>query len=325
MHSRIRSLISYIILSIFCVTTSSNCQSEQRTLTLMPMKEGREWIAFSLNSSFLQMMRDLFDIKVFVESGTYFGNSAALAASLFNKVHTIELSGNLVQQARVRFAHIQQVTVHHGDSASVLPDILHGMHERALFWLDGHWSGGNTAQGPVNTPILEELLAIEKSGIKDGVILIDDIRYFQAEGIANNKNPALCAIIVDYPPLSTLVERIKRINPEYTCVLYGDALLAYTDKNIMPTPLMRAMTMSRLNQDSNELLDWAEKTISEADQYDAARIKALYEEGGWDEAFNQYYQFWYGLTLLRTDNDSACKLFLKALHGGCGRARRYVA
>ena len=48
--------------------------------------------------------------------------------------------------------------------------------EPALFWLDGHYSGGATAKGDAGTPISLELEAILASPIKNHVVLIDDTR-----------------------------------------------------------------------------------------------------------------------------------------------------
>jgi hypothetical protein len=52
---------------------------------------------------------------------------------------------------------------------------------RTLFWLDGHFSGGITAQGEVSTPICDEVLAVAKQCPVRFVVLIDDARSFGSE------------------------------------------------------------------------------------------------------------------------------------------------
>ena len=50
--------------------------------------------------------------------------------------------------------------------------------ERALFWLDAHYSGGDTAKGQSNTPVMSELEAILAYSRRNDIILVDDLRYF---------------------------------------------------------------------------------------------------------------------------------------------------
>ena len=57
------------------------------------------------------------------------------------------------------------------------------------FWLDGHFSGGDTFQGATDCPIEAELAAIDAHLDRLGKvsILIDDIRCFpcQSDGLAD--------------------------------------------------------------------------------------------------------------------------------------------
>jgi hypothetical protein len=54
---------------------------------------------------------------------------------------------------------------------------MNELNEPAIFWLDGHYSGGFTAMGEKETPVYEELKIIF-SNKQDHVILIDDARLF---------------------------------------------------------------------------------------------------------------------------------------------------
>ena len=133
-----------------------------------------------LQPSFLRAMRDDFGLTTFMETGTFRGDTTAVAARIFESVHSFELSAELHANALKRFSGQANVHLHHGDSAELLPRILaSGPREKILFWLDGHFSGGPTAQGKLNTPILDEIRAIAAAGIKDCVVLVDDLRCFQ--------------------------------------------------------------------------------------------------------------------------------------------------
>lgn len=121
-------------------------------------------------------------IGLFIETGTYLGDSIYANRNIFRSIYSIELSEDLHRQACRRFARLPHVTILHGDSASVLPRLLGDVQEPALFWLDGHYSGGVTARGSIDTPIVAELEAILAHPIPNHVILIDDARCFDGTG-----------------------------------------------------------------------------------------------------------------------------------------------
>jgi GT2 family glycosyltransferase/predicted O-methyltransferase YrrM len=116
-----------------------------------------------------------FGTRVFVETGTFFGNTTAAVADLFERCYTIELSPELYARARKRFEGTPHVVCINGDSGAELARVLEDIHEPALFWLDAHPSGGVTA-GDRSDPILQELGTIYRHRVKGHVVLIDDAR-----------------------------------------------------------------------------------------------------------------------------------------------------
>lgn len=80
------------------------------------------------------------------------------------------------QQAKDRFKSYANVELLHGDSGSLMPLVLSKLTTPALFWLDGHYSGGLTEQVECDTPVSAELQEILTSQCKSRVILVDDIR-----------------------------------------------------------------------------------------------------------------------------------------------------
>jgi hypothetical protein len=122
--------------------------------------------------------KDFPSIHDFVETGTYHGDMVRIAKDLFERVYSIELSSQLYAETKKMFRNDKNVFLFQGDSAEVLPTILQKLKQPALFWLDAHYSKGETARGSIDTPILSELQAILSDESKKHVILIDDARYF---------------------------------------------------------------------------------------------------------------------------------------------------
>ena len=75
----------------------------------------------------------------------------------FEKVYSIELSQELFERAKLRFAAHANVELLQGDSGRELGKLIPRIQKPTVFWLDGHYSAGFTARGDKDTPILEEL------------------------------------------------------------------------------------------------------------------------------------------------------------------------
>ena len=134
----------------------------------------------------------MFRLNVLVETGTFSGETIAATRGYFTEIYSIELSPELHLLAKQRFAGVPRVHLLLGNSGEVLTEILRALPQKALFWLDAHYSGGSTARGPTDTPIIQELetiLALHE----DSVVLIDDARLFDG----SNSYPTL-AELADY-------------------------------------------------------------------------------------------------------------------------------
>jgi len=139
-------------------------------------------------------------LRIFVETGTYLGDMVEAMRRRFREVFSIELSPVLYRRACQRFAVCRNVHIVEGDSATALPRVLENVKEPALFWLDGHYSEGITAKGEKQTPILNELDAVFRHGVKGHAILIDDARCFDGTG--------------DYPTLVELERFVRERWPD---------------------------------------------------------------------------------------------------------------
>ena len=120
-------------------------------------------------------------LKVLVETGTHYGDMVAAMQSWFEKIYSIELSRHLHEFCLRRFGRHRKIELIHGDSGIELGRLLPVLGQPALFWLDGHYSGGITARGAKDTPIYEELEHILASRHDGHVIIVDDARCFGSE------------------------------------------------------------------------------------------------------------------------------------------------
>ncbi len=151
-----------------------------------------------------------FGLRTLVETGTYLGGMIHALRGDFDRIHSVEVDDALHRLALRRFAGVPNVTLHHGDSATVLPRILDSLGGPAVFWLDGHYSGGVTSMGAKETPIVEEVTALLAHPIRGHVILIDDARCF--------------GTFPDYPTLDALRAMVAEARPDLAFALEHDII-----------------------------------------------------------------------------------------------------
>lgn len=122
-------------------------------------------------------LAELSESDVFIETGTFHGGTTRWAAEHFPAVHTIERAEILYAQYQKKLNAMPGVTTHLGDSRDCLPAIVREISDRkAVYWLDGHWSRGETAGADDECPLLDELSCLVNR--PEDTILIDDARLF---------------------------------------------------------------------------------------------------------------------------------------------------
>jgi len=130
----------------------------------------------------------------YIETGTYTGQGIKDVMAHYDFVHSIELSERYYLDAVERFIHYPHVRLYHGNSKVVLPRILNHIQQPVTIYLDGHFSGGDTAfgdeniNGVSNAPLLGELEALLTRAYDD-IIIIDDCRMLGQRGILNPGAP----------------------------------------------------------------------------------------------------------------------------------------
>jgi hypothetical protein len=170
--------------------------------------ESREWIERSYAAPSLAHIKRAvlhrlgYPDAVWVETGTFMGDTAAMLADRSKCVYTIEPDLALFEKAKFRFANDSKVKPIHGLSEDVFPTLLPTLSGTINFWLDGHYSGGFTHKGPTDCPVRAELQNIENNlaRFEKVAVLIDDMRCF---------DPSIPEYS-DYPSLDYLVDWARK-------------------------------------------------------------------------------------------------------------------
>jgi hypothetical protein len=144
-----------------------------------------------------------------IETGTHTGGTAVLLAARFASVTSIELSAELHAAAQASLASVPNLTLLAG-SSPVVRRALKRPSGGALFWLDAHWSGHDTAGIDDPCPAVEEIRAIG-AGHADDCLLIDDARLFNS---------------ADWPLLIDVMTTLKALRPEHHVTVVHDLIVA---------------------------------------------------------------------------------------------------
>lgn len=153
----------------------------------------------------------------FIETGTYKGETSLLMMRHgFKFIRSVDLTGEFVskevteefEEALQKYNCNAQLVL--GDSPDAIPIFINEIkkfwkepwNQEAVFWLDAHASGEIPGGRSGGSPLLDELLAIEKDNIKTHTIFIDDRRLFGSAEWS-------------YVTEEQCMEILRRINPNY--------------------------------------------------------------------------------------------------------------
>ena len=249
-----------------------------------------------ISRDLLSFLKQNNDLHTLIETGTYLGETTSAAADIYDVVHSIELSEKLYSDAKDKFSDISNIHLYLGDSAEVLPEILQFENKNVLFWLDGHYSEGNTAKGKKSTPIIEELEAIAKANATNFVILIDDMRIFQ-KPLPNNPES-----LKGYPTVAELQEKSRKLFPDSLFKIIGDIALLTNKLDMQFSDVINALTTSRIAScaDAPSLgVLRAERIIANAESEEKETLLNLCTDYGSTEKYGlgAHYRLWRSLIL----------------------------
>ena len=153
-----------------------------------------------------------FKPAAFVETGTYRGDTIAHVRNHVVSSVSIELDETLCALARQRFRRHPDVEILWGDSGALLADVLQTLTEPSALWLDGHYSGGVTADSGGDAPVLSEVAAALKCSVGH-LISIDRARLFDGTD--------------GYPALETVSSLIATHRPNKPMTVADDIIACY--------------------------------------------------------------------------------------------------
>lgn len=136
-------------------------------------------IHFSIDVKLVEALARHLPFEVFVETGTYKGETVDRVKPYFKQVYSIELSDHFASLARARFQNDPKVRIIPGDAGVELKNLIPEIAGKsALFWLDSHWCDDTGTEGAASQcSLMKELAAIGELN-PQSVILIDDARLF---------------------------------------------------------------------------------------------------------------------------------------------------
>jgi hypothetical protein len=149
-----------------------------------------------------------------IESGTFLGVTSARCSRVFERVLTIELNAQLASQAANYLQRFHNVEVFQGDAVKLLPQLMTRDDAcKVVVFLDGHYSGGDTALGRVPEPAILELEILAQHWSRICGIIVDDFRLFGVEP--------------GFPKKSDVILSIERLFPfpDFDLTVHADQLI----------------------------------------------------------------------------------------------------
>lgn len=143
----------------------------------------RDFVGHSPHFIKLQILDTAKNVDLWIETGTYLGDTTLYLGGKGCPVISLEPSKELAELASRRFLSHPNISIENSLSEDRLDAILSEVSpavDHLAFWLDGHFSAGSTYCGPQETPITSELAIIAKynSHFNTITIFVDDFRCF---------------------------------------------------------------------------------------------------------------------------------------------------
>lgn len=171
----------------------------------------------TVDPGFALDLRNALNLRRAVETGTFQGVTARSLADLFVDVVTIELSPEIQAAAAQALSDLPNVRSVQGHSGVLLREVADAATP-TLYFLDGHWSGGETAGVEDECPVLDEIAAIG-SGHPNDCLIVDDARLFTS-------SPPPPHRAEQWPSLLQVFDALRALHPTHLITVLGDQIIA---------------------------------------------------------------------------------------------------
>ena len=132
----------------------------------------------NINQAFLKNLQDDYTkYPCFIETGTLNGDTTFSLEPYFDKLYTIEFSEKYYNKTKNKYSG-NKINFILGDSSIMFKSLLPNITYKCIFFLDGHWSCGDTGRASKDCPLNEEITHINNLFQNEAIIIIDDFRLF---------------------------------------------------------------------------------------------------------------------------------------------------
>jgi hypothetical protein len=152
--------------------------------------------------------------RVFVEAGTWRGDTVEFFVGRADTIVSVEVDEDLAAYATKRFADEPSVQIIQGDAAIEIPRIVRSCTSPPLVYLDSHCSGVGTSMGEELEPAPSVLRLLGPVAPAGTTLVVDDLRLFGA--------------LPEYPRLETVITAATRAFPDATVRVGLDSLVIET-------------------------------------------------------------------------------------------------
>jgi hypothetical protein len=120
------------------------------------------------------------NFDLFLETGSFMGETLSNVKTSFNKLKSIEITDKYYNYCKNKFAGDDNVEIIKGDCLEVIPKLLEEYKDKkVLFFLDGHYSAADTGKNHLDVPLIEELIIIHAHYNESTIIIVDDADLFE--------------------------------------------------------------------------------------------------------------------------------------------------
>ena len=186
-------------------------------------------VHFSIDVRLIQELKRHLPLEVLIETGTFEGDTVAKISSLFEVVHTVDLSEKYYEHARRRFEEDAAIHVRIGQSPDFIAQLVPPLTDRSvLFWLDAHWCAAEGTAGDASQcPLLDELRGIGRLNTQS-VILVDDARLFLCPPPSPHE-------VSEWPTFDDVLRALGALSRDHQIMVLNDVLIFF------PLELKRAL------------------------------------------------------------------------------------